>query len=226
MRIRALIGRRLLAIAWTAGLAVASQAQGIDPAVVGERLQRLSSVVESLEITLSSQQRQIETLNREVQRARDDASRQGTQRPWAEDLRRLADAISEVDRKRIADNENVLKVLGDLRKALSGLAEQTRSSASGSGARGRDDEPRRARGDDGGGRSGGESRVPAGAKKAVEYVMKSGDTVSGVVVKFNTDAKARGFQALTVQQVLDFNEIADARRVQEGTKLQLPLVPQ
>ena len=119
-------------------------AQPIDPAVVGERLQRLSANVEAVELAQSSQKRQLENLGNDVHRLREEISQtskdmasQNARRPWAEDtkrlsddikrhsedLKRLADAVSEVDRKRAADHEQVLKILADLRRAINAAAD-------------------------------------------------------------------------------------------------------
>src|SRR5690606_32697075 len=117
---------------WIAfGLMVAgmsSVAQAIDPAVVGERLQRLAASVEALELALASQQRQIDALVSEVQSIRQDVLKQGARRPWTDDIRQLTNAIAEVDRKRVADSEQVVKLLNELRKSVSALAESSRNS--------------------------------------------------------------------------------------------------
>lgn len=189
-------------------------AQPVDPAVVGERLQRLTVAVESLEMALASQKRQIDALTAEVQRLRADQANQGGQRPWVDDLKRLADGIAEVDRKRVADSEQVLKVLSELRKEAAAAAEARRSA------------PVRAAAetDTRGGGGGGRSREPS-AEKAVPYVLEPGQTISEVVDSFNREARKQGYQALTTDQVMKFNNITDARRVPAGATLQLPLIP-
>src|SRR5262245_6050688 len=112
--VRGLLAAGLL----TQAAPLVSRAQPVDPAVVSERLQRLSAAVESLEMALASQRRQIEALSAELQQMREEAANRDTQRPWAEDMKRLNEAIAEVDRKRVADGEQVLKVLNDLRKTI------------------------------------------------------------------------------------------------------------
>lgn len=233
-----LILRTLLVSGLALGLARPhpAPAQTVDPAVVGERLQRLSASVESLELGLASQKRQIDTLGNEVQKVREEVLHQGDRRPWADDTKRLSDdvkrlseAITEVDRKRAADNEQVIKVLNELRKSIAALAEappprQVRP----------DPEPRSQgnRGSESGGGSGSsrtkdrekEKSEPV-ADKAIEHVMAKGQRLSDVVVEFNVEAKKKGYQLLTTTQVMNFNKISDARKIREGAKILLPLYP-
>lgn len=205
-------------LAWVLALGVLSgagawraAAQTVDPAVVGERILRLTAAVESLELALASQKRQLDALSAEVQQLRVDAANQGAQRPWVEDMRRLTNAIGEVDRKRIADNEQVIKILGELRKAIGAVAEAPRASAAPS----RPQEPR--------GR--GPRAADLGAKKEFPYVIKRGETLSGVLQAFNQDADKQGYRALTAKEVMDYNEITDERRIPEGATILLPLIP-
>lgn len=215
-------------------------AQSVDPAVVGERLQRLSAAVDAVEANQSSQRRQIEELGGALRRMREEISTQGNQRPWADDLKRqsddlkrLATAIEEVDRKRIADHKQVLEILADLRKAVAAAAEPPPARGSGRGAADRGD--RGDKSDDGGGTGGsgsggkGKDRSPKNeappAEKYIEHVMEPGQSLSLVLKGFNEEAKKKGYQPLTVQQVMKFNKIADERRVPQGATLKLPLYP-
>lgn len=228
--------RRTLRPLAMAGLAilmspVAVPAQSVDPAVVGERLQRLTATVESLELTIASQRRQIDGLNNEIQRLREESVNRGNQRPWAEDIKRLnedvkrlADGISDVDRKRVADSEQVVRVLNELKKQLAIAIEtpkpapkadvEPRSSTSRGGgdtARSRDREKDKDR--------------DAAPEKAVSYVFKKGDSLSEVVNGFNAEAKKEGYQVVTIDQVMKFNKITDARRIPVGSTIQLPVIP-
>jgi small-conductance mechanosensitive channel len=188
-------------------------AQGVDPAVVGERLQRLAASVEAVEATQASQRRQIEELGSSLHRIREDLQSQGSQRPWAEDLKRqnedlkrLAAAIEEVDRKRIADHKQVLEILADLRKAVAAAADAPSTRP-----------PNRPAPD--------RTPKPESAEKWIEHVMEPGQSLSLVLRGFNEEAKKKGYQPLTVQQVMKFNRIADERRIPQGATLKLPLYP-
>lgn len=240
MRLRPAVSGFLVAGMLAAATAARSNAQSIDPAVVGERIQRLTAAVESLELSMASQKRQIDALGNEVHKMRDEMSRQGdalrqssTQRPWADDLKRLADAISEVDRKRAADGEQVVKVLNDLKRAVAASTEipkpsraapsEPRTGSSRGGGSGRsadtsgDKDKDKDKGDD--------KPTDKPPDKALEYVLERGQRLSDVVVSFNAEAKKQGYQTLSVAQVMKFNNIKDDKRIREGAKILLPVIP-
>jgi LysM repeat protein len=87
-----------------------------DPAVV-ERINRLSVYVEDLLADKARQQQQIADLTREVQSLREQlaAVRGGVSQ---QDLAALAESVREVDRKRQADREVILKEIEKLGRNL------------------------------------------------------------------------------------------------------------
>lgn len=193
----------------------AAGAEAVDPAVVGERLQRLNANIEALEQTIASQRRQIESLTAEVSRLRSEVGDQKHQRPWAEDLKRVADAVNDVDRKRIADSEQVVKVLGELRKAMAAAAEAPRPPAPRASAPA---EP----GDSG---KGSKDKDKEGTpEKALPYTVRKGDRLSDIVASFNAEARKQGYQPITIDQVVKFNKLQGANKIFEGMTLQLPIV--
>ncbi len=201
----------ILGALWLA-LGSAAAAEAVDPAVVGERLQRLNASVEALEQTLASQRRQIESLTAEVQRLRTEASDRKHQRPWVEDLKLVADAVNEVDRKRIADSEQVVKVLSELRKAISAAAEAPPKAVASRSSTNADAQ---------------ESSRPtrdAVPEKSLPYVIRKGDRLSDIVVSFNAEARKQGYQPITIDQVVKFNKLQGPNKILEGMTLQLPIV--
>ncbi len=238
MRFRPAVSGFLVAGLLAAATAARLNAQPLDPAVVGERIQRLTAAVESLELALASQKRQIDALGNEVHKMRDEMSRQGdalrqssSQRPWADDLKRLADAINEVDRKRAADGEQVVKVLTDLKRAVASSADIPKPSKAGSseprgGSRG---STGRGANNEGSGDKASEKASDKPAEKppekALEYVVERGQSLSEVIASFNEEAKRQGYKPLTVSQVMKFNDIKDDRRVPVGAKILLPVIP-
>jgi len=197
--------------------------------VVGERIQRLTAAVESLELSLASQKRQIDALGNEVHKMRDEMSRQGdslrqsnSQRPWADDMKRLADAISEVDRKRAADGEQVVRVLNDLKRAVAASTEIPKPSKAAAGGRAA---PGRGGSTEPAAEKGGDKPAEKPPEKALEYVLERGQRLSEVVGSFNEEAKKQGYKTLTVSQVMKFNDIKDDKRIREGTKILLPVIP-
>src|SRR4030095_9716612 len=59
------------------------------------------------------------------------------------------------------------------------------------------------------------------ADKEYTHVMGRGEVLSDVIRAFNTEAKAKGYQVLTSQQVMKYNNITDPRRIKEGAKILL-----
>ncbi len=235
---RSRLALRRLALAGL--LCVASPAarpQSIDPAVVGERLQRLNATVDALEQTAASQRRQIEGLGNELQKVREETNRElnsrASQRPWADDIKRhnddlrhLADAIAEVDRKRAADHEQVLKILGDLRKSIAALAEAPPAPARTPPKATPEPRPPAGRTHPERTETSDPADTPAAPVKSVPYTVGKGDTLSAIIDGFNSEAKKKGFQPLSVQQVMKFNKITNpSRGVRDGMVINLPLYP-
>ena len=226
MRIRPAICGLFLALLFGIASTARVSAQPLDPAVIGERIQRLTAAVESLELALASQKRQIDALGNELHKVREDVTRQNENqrlanpRPWADELKRLADAISEVDRKRVADGEQVVRVLSDLKKAVASSTEvpkPSRAAPQGKGGAGKgSSEPSTEK---------PEKEKEKAPEKVLEYVIERGQRLSDVIGSFNEEAKRQGYQTLSVSQVMKFNNIKDDKKIREGTKIQLPVTP-
>lgn len=184
---------------------------GPDTPLLEERLQRLTTTVELLEAALAEQERKLNLVIEELQRLREEVASASTRRPWAEDLRQLSDAIAEVDRKRAADNELVLKVLSELKTPAPAPAEPARPQGTKPGRAADSTEPSK-------------NRPEQAEEKAIEYTMLKNETLSGVVSRFNADAKKQGYQPLTVAQVMEFNKIEDPRRIREGARIWLQVI--
>ncbi len=174
-----------------------------DAALLEERLARLTATVEALEVAFDSQKRQIAALTEQLQQLRAEAARSAGRSPSYDDLQKLAEKLAEVDGKRGADNEQTLRAPGALRKPPAAAARPA--------PRPPEREPDRA--------------PPAlRADQAIEHTVGRGQSISQIVSAFNADARRQGFKPLTVDEVMRFNGITDARRLREGQKLQLPLL--
>ncbi|MFN0066113.1 MAG: hypothetical protein ACKVYV_00610 [Limisphaerales bacterium] len=198
--------RSALLLLAAAGLAAAPLC-GQDAAVLDERVQRLNATVEALENAFANQKRQITALNEELQQLRADLARNAAPKgPTYDDLQKLTEKLAEVDRKRVADNEQILKALGELKK-LPPMAPARPAPRAAERDPDKEKEP-----------------PPLKADQAVEHIVGRGQALSQIVAAFNTDAKRQGFRTLTVDEVMRFNGITDARKLREGQKLNLPLV--
>jgi len=124
-------------------------------AATEERLNKLSGKIEDLIAAQEAQRRQITELAREIQSLRDELGKPGPEFASQDDLRRLADAVREVDRKRLEDYERI-------RAELLKLGKTVATSAS---APSRDSVRERS----------------APAERGFEYVIQKGDTISVIV---------------------------------------------
>jgi peptidoglycan hydrolase CwlO-like protein len=87
-----------------------------------ERIKTMSARIEDLEQGLQACKRELGKLNEELRNLRDDLARANNNNKDAafqKSLEQLADAIKEVDKKRIADDEKNLAVLKALKESLS-----------------------------------------------------------------------------------------------------------
>jgi len=118
-------------------LAVAAGGVRAQDAATEERLNKLAGQIEDLIAAQRAQQNQINDLSRAIADLRDRMGRPSELYASQEDLRRLADAVKEIDRKRLEDAERIHKELLNLGKTLtaaSARAAAPPSSPPGGGA--------------------------------------------------------------------------------------------
>lgn len=132
-------------------LPVAAAAQD---AAVEERLNRITGQMEQLEAARVKLEKELGELRREVSSLREQAAKPAGNFAGQDELKKLAEKLQEVDQKRVADNERILKTIENLAKA---------------GAR-TEKPPVRT-----------ESAPPGGrSDKWFEYVIQEGDTLSAI----------------------------------------------
>jgi predicted RNase H-like nuclease (RuvC/YqgF family) len=163
------------------------------------RYQRLNSRIEDLEIAFQRFKKDQDRLESEVRAIREQVTRAGENTQNAatqESLKRLADAIEEVDKKRLKDQEKVDTGLKHLEKLITS-----------SGA------PKR---------NGGTTRPPVQppktSGKGYEYSIQDGDTLSVIVAAIR---EQKGLK-LTQKQVMDANPGVNWNRLQIGQKIFIP----
>lgn len=188
-----------------------------------ERYQSLSRRMELLEESIAAHQKTVQGLTDEVRKLKDelDRSRSRTEGAASQDsLKRLQDAIVEVDKKRIADSERIARTFEDLRKLI--LKEAGRSSAPPAGSStgpGATRVPRAGGSAVPGGTTGtggtAAPGVPAG--DGYEYFIKDGDTLSALVKAL----RAQGHK-VTEKTVMDANPGVNWNRLRIGQKIFIP----
>ena len=164
--------------------------------------------IEQLQAANSSLSKKVANLEEELQRTRAEQTKQANQAnnsSTQDDLKKLAERIQEVDKKRENDKqviaEETAKSISKLQKALLGA----------------------------GGESGRRSQTPvvtpvadSGNKDYLVYTIQDGNTLGAIVKACNKDAKEKGLKSLSQKQVMDANPNVNWNRLLVGQKINIP----
>jgi len=173
-------------------------------AAVEERLSSLSAQIDVLKEAKELQNKRIEALEKQVSDLQSKVSQPQGDYASTDELKKLAEAIKEVDKKRQADSENVADQLEKLRKALLN---------NGGGA--------------GGGRRSSVTPPPETAKTFdpatphMEYKVQSGDSLSAIVKAY----RDKGVK-ITLSQVLAANPGLKPENMKVGQTIIIPAAAQ
>ncbi len=168
-------------------------------AATQERLDKLSGRIEDLTAAQEALRKQISELSRELEGVREQMGKPSASYARAEDLNRVAEAVKEVDRKRMEDAEKVHTELVKLRKVLEApLAPQKQKPTS---------VPKEKPAASG----------PTTPEKGFEYVVQSGDTLDAIALAY----KEKNVK-VTVAQILKANPGLKAERLKVGQKIFIP----
>jgi Skp family chaperone for outer membrane proteins len=211
----ALVGLLLL----SAGSAAWSQetpAEIIQRREIEDSIKELKGKIADLETATQSFQKQIDKLEQELARLREELSSTRNNNATAaleERVKRLSDSITEVDKKRQADNEKLTqyieKSFSRLEKSIS-VPPPPRPSASPPSS------PSKT------GPGGNKAAAPSGNEKVLEYTVQPGDTLSGIVAKVRKEAGLK----VTQKQVMDVNPNVNWNRLQVRQKIYIPALAQ
>jgi LysM repeat protein len=175
---------------------------------VEEDLKRLKAVVDDLHDAQDAQTKTISALRKEISDLREQVSKPTGNYASQEDLKRLADAVEEIDKKRQADKELILKKLSDLGKTLTATPlppphrEKTTKPAATEATSG-----------------GSETATSSGHdnETGYEYVVKSGDTFSVIAQAY----REKGVK-VTSEQIAKANPKVNPGKLRVGQKLWIP----
>jgi nucleoid-associated protein YgaU len=190
--------KRISFLLLTLALCSAPVARAQD-AATQERLDKLSGRIDDLEASRDALKKRVDELAKEVEGVREHSSKPNPSYARPEDLNRLAEAIKEVDRKRLDDAEKVHTELLKLRKLLEApLASPKQKPTSLPKDKPAPDKP-------------------AGDEKVFPYVIQSGDTLDAIVLAY----KEKNIK-VTVAQILKANPGLKADRLRVGQKIFIP----
>ena len=161
-----------------------------------ERNKRLNATVEDLKETFVAQQKTIASLREEVRQLRDENARVSNNAVGQDTVRRLAEKIQEVDRKRESDNKLIQETLAKLQKSLTtpqSPAPKTPKSETPPAA-------------------------PVTSDKAIEYTVQKGDRLD-LILKSVRDQGVK----VTQKQIKDANPSINWDKLRVGQKIFIPL---
>ena len=199
----------LAAIGWLAGNCAlrAQDASAIaDRQAAEERYNRLVGKVEDLTASLDAQNKRLADLQEQIKTLRDEQAKPNTDVVGRDELKSLALKIKEVDEKRAADKELILKEIGRLAQVPAVAPGKSKVKVTPKHA---DTEPA----------NDAPVADPNAKYEGYEHVVKSGDTLSKIVSYY----REKGVK-VTMSQVLKhpLNAKLDANKVLVGQKIFIP----
>lgn len=162
-----------------------------------ERYKRMTTDVERLIEANLTLQKKISALENELQKVREEQSRSANNNNTTESIKRLADAIQEVDKNRIADKQKILDAIAKMERNLASPPPSRQAKA---------------------------PVVPdvPGPEKGFPHAIQSRDTLSGIVASYNSAFKAKGLKTITQKQVMDANPNVNWDKLKIGQKIFVP----
>jgi len=186
----------ILLLAWALCAAPATRAED---AATEERLNKLSGQIEDLIAGQKTLRDQVAELSRQLQTLREEQGKPNSSYANHDELSRLADAIKEVDRKRVEDNEKIHADLLKLGNTLSAPLPPSRKKHESAPP---------------------DSAVPdktATPDKGFEHVIQQGETLSLIV----QGCREKNIK-VTVDQILKANPGLKPDKLRPGQKIFIP----
>jgi hypothetical protein len=192
------------------GVGVVGRAQD---AAVTERLNKLSDEVQHLQEASDIQRKQIESLTKELDRLREQQGKPNTSYASQDDLKRLTEAVNDIEKKRQADNTAVTKELERLGNAIGNLGRSGSGSAPlrKNTPKGSPTPPDKT----------GPGGAPPAKETGYEYQIQPNDTLTSIAKKYNTELGLK----LTPDDILKANPGLEERKLMAGKKIWIPAPP-
>ena len=164
-------------------------------AAMQQQVDQLNGKIQDLLEAQAAQTKRLDALEKEIGELRDKVSQPAAVNDSAstEDLKKLAAQVQEIDRKRVADNEQIIKVISKLGSTV----RRTPPTAPIS-----NDTP---------------PLAPGTKQKGYDYEIHSGDTVSGIAKAY----RAQGVK-VTSEQILAANPGLNPSSLIVGKKIFIP----
>jgi nucleoid-associated protein YgaU len=169
-------------------------------AATEERLNKLAGRMEDLAAAQEVLKKQLADLAKDLENLREQSAKPSANYAQREELNRLAEAIKEVDRKRMDDAEKTHAELLKLRKLLEAPLTAPKKGSSAKPPKETAVTP-----------------APPSSDKGFEYVIKSGDTLEAIVQAY----KEKNIK-VTVNQIVNANPGLKPERLRVGQKIFIP----
>ena len=191
----------LVCLTQTLGLAgsigtpsLSAQANSLETRALKENVNRLQSQLEDLMLSYSALKKEVDSLRTELRKARAESAQKDPSAATRSDIENLAKTIREVDRKRSADKELILKEMKSLVRNIPKSRPNTTPPAP---------TPR--------------------SEKGFEHSVQGGETISAIIAAYNDVLKSQGAKKrITLKSVLDANPKLNPRSIQIGQILFIP----
>jgi LysM repeat protein len=186
--------KRICFLLCTLGLLSIPSVRGQD-AATEERLNKLAGQIEDMRAGQDALRKQFEALSHDIESLREQVGKPTGNYAGQEDLKRVAEAVKEVDRKRLEDYEKIRAKLSELGKTLSAAPPPKKNVTPA---------PERTE----------KANIP---DKGFEYEVKQGDTLSIIV-----QAYRQNNIKVTTDQILKANPGLKAEKLRPGQKIFIP----
>ena len=193
--------KRIFCLLITLSLCATPAARSQD-AATEERLNKLSGLIEDLIAAQKELKQRITALTRELENVREQSAKPSANYAAADDLRHLAEAVKEVDRKRLDDYDKIHAELLKLGKSLSAPVASSKKATPTNTV----DAPPADKG--------------GSSQKGFEYTIEPNDTLS-VIVKAYREKNIK----VTIDQILKANPDLNPNRLKVGQKIFIPAPP-
>lgn len=189
--------KRFLRVCLVAGFALGCSVARAQDGALEQRIRELSGRIETLIEGQEAQRKRMEDLYRQVDGLREKQNRPQPEYASQEDLRRLADAMREVDRKRLDDYERIREELRKLGRTIRDSVAERPPKPSPAAPRETSPEPV--------------------SENGREYEVKPGDTLSTIIQAYrNRNIK------VTLDEILKANPGLKPDRMQAGRTIWIP----
>ena len=176
-------------------------------AATQSQIDKLSGQFQDLLAGQEQQTKQLAALQKDISELRDKVnSPQVNDSASGADLKSLAEKVQEIDKKRQADRELILKQIEQLGKVAGGAPVKSKSKPTATATLDETNDSNR---------SG--TAAPATPQKGYEYVVKAGDTI-GLIAKAYREQGVH----VTTTQILKANPGLDASKLYVGKKVFIP----